>query len=964
MTTTWLRLRRWFGELADLPAAERDAALAEVRALQPELATQLAELLAAVERETTVADVVGEATRALSGARERDFTGVRAGPFRLGERIGAGGMGVVHRAERADGTFEQTVAVKLLPALAGGGLVRSLFESERRLLARLEHPYVARIIDGGELDDDGTPWLALEYVQGVPLDAYCRDRPVAERVDVLLRVCEAVAHAHRLLVVHRDLKPANILVTEEGIPRLLDFGVAALTEASPTLRRETGLTPAYASPEQLVAGEVTTASDGYALGVLLHQLLTGTVPHRVEQGGLAAWHAVKTSDPDPASRIEDRELRAIARRALAPAPEDRYGSVDALAADLRAWRERRPVTAVAGGPAYTLRKLLARNTATSATAFGAVVLVAALTVVYVDRERAARDRAEQEAEKATQVASFLERLFEDVDPANSRGQEITAAQLLRNGEARIEAEFSTFDDVRARLLGVVGRTWRSLGAYTEAEALHRRVLEELPPDAPIEEQARARFDLAVALMELRRIEEAYALQQAALKLREEAFEGDAAPLAESYFETGYLAFLQRELQEAERLYEASRAMFERLGAPFDRRRAAVMMDLAVLRAQRGDPEAGVALGEQALALQRRATGPVHPDVATALNNLGYLHDSASGSARGIELYREAHAMRTELFGADAPPTVNAATNLAGALWARGDTLEGLDVILALREAIDAGGRRDDFRFAYYDPDLTEMLLGAREYEQAIAVARAHLEETDEEDVSSVGTPARQHQLIAEALDALGRTPEALEEAGLVANLVEVPYADDAFLERSRARRQLRNRALRARLAHRLDPGEETRSALEVAVQGYRDRFGGPNPESLLLLSWLAEALARDGRSEASARAADELLAGTEEVFAPEAIDAAALRMRAAAWYAQAGRTEDARIQLRLARDATRRAGEAAEREYRVVDELLAEAQALEERIGAGTAATASVGADFSRSGGPGDEHAGPLRSRD
>lgn len=962
MTTTWLRLRRWFGELVDLPAAERDAALAEVRALQPELATQLAELLAAVDRQTTVADVVGEAARTLSDGGDRDFTGIRAGPFHLGERIGAGGMGVVHRAERADGTFDQTVAVKLLPGLAGGGLVRSLFEAERRLLARLEHPYVARIIDGGELDD-GTPWLALEYVQGVPLDGYCRDRPVAERVDVLLRVCEAVAHAHRLLVVHRDLKPANILVTDEGIPRLLDFGVAALTEASPTLRRETGLTPAYASPEQLVAGEVTTASDVYALGVLLHQLLTGAVPHRVEQGGLAAWHAVKTSDPDPASRIRDRELRAIARRALAPAPEDRYGSVDALATDLRAWRERRPVAAVAGGAAYALRKLVVRNAATSATALGAVFLVAALTSIYVDRERAARTRAEQEAEKATQVASFLERLFEDVDPANSKGQEITAAQLLRNGEARIEAEFSAFDDVRARLLGVVGRTWRSLGAYTEAEALHRRVLEELPPDAPLAAQARARFDLALALMELRRVDEAFALQQAALGLREEAFEGDAAPLAESYYETGYLALLQRELEEAERLYEASRAMFERLGERFDDRRAAVMMDLAVLRLQSGEPDAGVALGEEALALQRRASGSVHPDVATALNNLGYLHDNASRSVRGIELYREAHAMRTELFGADAPPTVNAATNLAAALWARGDTLEGLDVILAMREAIDAGRRRDDFRFAYYDPDLAEMLLGAQEYERAIAVAREHLAETDDADLAGVGTPARQHQLIAEALDALGRTTEALEEARVVASLVRAPYPDDAYLERSRMRREFRNRALRARLAHRLEPGDETRGALEAVVRAYRERFGGPNPESLLLLSWLAEALARDGRSEASARVADELLAGAEEVFAPDAIDAAALRMRAAVCHAQAGRTEDARAQLRRARDATRRAGEAAEREYRVVGALLAEARALEERIGAGTAAPAALGAGFARSGGPGDENAGRLRRR-
>jgi serine/threonine-protein kinase len=936
-----MQLRRSFGELVDLPAAERAAALEELRALHPGLVTQLAELFAAAEGGTTVGQVVGAAADALAAARSRDFSSLQAGPFRLAEQVGAGAMGVVYRAERSDGAFEQTVAVKLLPLLAGAGAAGTLFDTERRLLARLEHPYVARIIDGGALEEDGTPWLAMEFVHGVPLTHYCRDLGLDARIDLLLRVCEAVAHAHRLLIVHRDLKPSNILVTDEGIPRLLDFGVAALTDSSAAAQRTTGLTPAYASPEQLAGEEVTTASDSYALGVLLHEVLTGALPYDAPRDGdLATWHATKTDAAAGgrlAHAVTDQELRAIVQRTLAVRPEDRYASVDALAADLRAWRAGRPVAAVAGGQAYVLRKFLTRNTATSVTALGALALVIALTAVYVTREQAARAAAEQEAEKATQVATFLERLFEDVDPASSRGQEITAAQLLEKGEDRIEAEFSAYPDVRARLLGVIGRTWRGLGSFTQAAELHRRTLEALPPDADAADRAQAHFDLAFALMELRRIEEAREHQRAALALREQRFEGDAAPLAESYYETGYLAHAQRDLEEAGRLYEKAVAMYARLGDGFDRRRAAAMMDLAALRLQQGDAEEGVRLGEQALALQRSASGPVHPDLATALNNMGYLYGTSGRRELEIPLYREALAMRTQLFGADGPKTLVVAQNLAAALWAQGRTLAALDVSLGLRNTIAASPRRADYRMAYFDPDLTEMLNGAHEYAEAVRVGREILANLRSEDPGNEGTAARQHQLIAEALFASGQTEEALQEAELAATRFAPLAEGDTYLSRQQAKRRGRNAVLRSVLAHRLDPGAETRVAVEQDVQAYEQQFPDRTPEALLHLSWLGDVLARDGLAERSAGIGDVVIATAETVFAPDAIDAAAMRVRAAGWYLAAGRDADARTQVERGRADTLQAAAAAERDYQVVADLLDAASAIEDALRARSA---------------------------
>lgn len=313
----------------------------------------------------------------------------RLGPFQPVRELGAGGMGVVYLAVRTDGEFEQRVAVKMLQrSLATGAVVRR-FQQERRILARLEHPYIARLIDGGE-EAGGQPYLVMEYVDGQPIDVWCQERRagLGEKLDLMSRVCDAVHYAHQRLVVHRDLKPGNILVTHDGQVKLLDFGVASLLEepAGPV----TGLfvTPEYASPEQIEGLAVTTASDVYSLGVVLYRLVSGKLPYRTETTGrmeLARAVCEQTPDPPTGTDLDDIILKALEKE-----PERRYESASALAADIARYRTGRPVQARRATLGYRARKFIKRNRYMVAAGALAVVAVVSATVIALQQRASAQ----------------------------------------------------------------------------------------------------------------------------------------------------------------------------------------------------------------------------------------------------------------------------------------------------------------------------------------------------------------------------------------------------------------------------------------------------------------------------------------------------------------------------------------------------------------------------------------------
>ena len=447
--------------------------------------------------------------------------GARIGPYGVGEKVGQGGMGEVYRAERADGLFKQTVALKVVRRSMASADILARAATERHALARLQHPGVARLLGAGETPD-GRPYLAMEFIDGEPLLAYANSRglSVEDRLGVFLQVCEAVAAAHRALVVHRDLKPSNVLVadTDDG-PRvtLLDFGIAKVLDGSDGLTRTDirPFTPAYAAPEQRSGDVITTSTDIWALGALLFELLTGQRAVDEASGARPSTAATRENAPLAASGAMVRQLRgdldAITMKALREEPEARYPSADALAEDVRRYLTRRPVAARHGSARYLAGRFLRRHRIPVAGAAVVVILVATfvgLLITLQARTQAALNEAEA-------VASFLEQLFFENDRGSGHGEEYTVRQALDAGSRRA-ALLEGQPDVHSRMLDVMGRTYRALLDYDKADSL----------------------------------------LQAAVDVRTEAFGPDDDRTLESLHHLGYLREAQGRDAEAERLYRA------------------------------------------------------------------------------------------------------------------------------------------------------------------------------------------------------------------------------------------------------------------------------------------------------------------------------------------------------------------------------------------------------------------------
>ncbi|HMS04007.1 MAG TPA: serine/threonine-protein kinase, partial [Gemmatimonadaceae bacterium] len=410
-------------------------------------------------------------------------SGAMCGPYVLEALIGRGGMGSVWRGRRTDGRYDATVAIKLLssPMLGADGEKR--FRREGQILARLRHPNIAQLLDAG-ISDDGQPFLALEYVEGEHLDQWAdaRGLSVRERVRLFLDVLRAVAHAHTNLVVHRDLKPSNILVDADGRVVLLDFGIAKLItdeEGGPVatqLTREGAqvLTPRYAAPEQVTGGEVTTATDVYALGVVLCELLSGESPYRTPRASVGALEdAIVTGDPvrpsDLAPVVRRKVLRGdldtIVLKALRKIPSERYATVTALADDLEAWLDGRPVRARPDAFGYRAARFVRRHAlAVGATA---AVFVAVLGGAGVALWQARVARAE--AERAEEITNFITGIFREADPYERSEATLTAPELLQQAYARVQTSFADRPTLRFELTWLIGSSLANLQEYAAAE---------------------------------------------------------------------------------------------------------------------------------------------------------------------------------------------------------------------------------------------------------------------------------------------------------------------------------------------------------------------------------------------------------------------------------------------------------------------------------------------------------------
>ncbi len=718
----WDRIQALF---ADALAAGPDARATFLAEACPDAALrqEVEELLDAHEADGPM-DVLGAAwapaADVLDVPEDAPLAGRRVGPYRLLRRLGRGGMGEVFLAERADGQFEREVALKLLRDGLDSDAFRRRFLQERQTLARLEHPGIARLLDGG-LTDDGRPYFAMEAVQGERLDRYCDARrlDLRQRLTLFLQVCHAVHHAHQRLVVHRDLKPSNILVTPpgtgptvagdgasgagvsrgaSGAPRvkLLDFGIARLLEETETSTRTATrlLTPEYAAPEQLAGGEISTATDIYGLGVMLYELLAGRRPWAVEAmapgeiveavchaepprpstaaataNDAEAVSAARATDPDALARRLQGDLDTICLKALDADPARRYASAEALADDVERHLAGVPVRARPATAGYRASKFVTRHRAgVVAAAVALLALVGGLAGTAWQARVATqeRDRAQAEAVKAEEALDLLVGLFEQADPSQAAGEDLTAREVLERAEARL-AGYDGPAPVEATLLDALGRVYQRLGLFGRARPLLDRALalRRADPTTPPEDLATSLYRLGLFHHENGDYDRADTLLVDALALHRAAL-GDAHPttLATEHA-LGQTLSLTGRMDHARPLLEHALAGRR---AHFDATHEDVQAstnELALLLHRSGNMAAAESLFAQAVQHSEGLADRTHPAVLENLQNLARMRHRFRRDYAGADpLYRDALAMARTLYGDDHPGVAVAHNDLA------------------------------------------------------------------------------------------------------------------------------------------------------------------------------------------------------------------------------------------------------------------------------------------------------------
>ncbi len=721
------QVQELFEEALDQPAPDREQF---VRTAGGENADLVDEVLALLASHRDAGDFLepsslGDALEEIIGEPEQALIGKKLGRYRILEVLDRGGMGVVFRAEQEQP--RRQVAIKLIDRIFTSREIFRRFELEAEVLGRLQHPYIAQILEAGTSSEEGTgrPWFAMELVAGKPLIEYTEERELSLRNQVILmiRICEGLEHAHRNGVIHRDLKPSNILVTEEGVPKILDFGVARVTD--PDLKASTldtahgalvGTLP-YMSPEQLQGdpGKVDTRSDVFALGVVLFEMLTGSLPRDLKNCSLGeAVRIIVETTPRTLSgqgRTYPSDLKAIVAKSLEGDPDRRYGSAALFASDLKRFLDNQPIMARPPSGAYLLKKLVTRHRlATALVGVLMVVVLAAVAGLGIQAKRIAseRDRAEQEAKAATQVADYLQDIFVAQNPWQTKGKEYTTRELLDRGVEKLEVELAGQPRMQARMYLILGRTYQGLGEVEHAGALMKKSLEllrdddhqdrallisamrsmafwqrgqgqaeeaitmcrealqvsreEFGEDSP--QVAGARLTLGTVLRDSGRMKEARSVLWSAAKSWHERSGESSRERGTLLYHLGWLEHLEKNEEEADLLYqEACDILGTELGDDHPEY-ASCLSDWAKVLASMKKFELSRGKVDQALAIRRQVFQEGHPEVAISLTDLGWLHWQAGDFPSSLSAYQAAWVMRDKYLGPADPSTLDSLESIA------------------------------------------------------------------------------------------------------------------------------------------------------------------------------------------------------------------------------------------------------------------------------------------------------------
>ena len=701
------RARALFDEAIELPAAERPDFLKARCEGDERLLAEVEGLLAATDEDPSLDVVVGRMAETLASETPDRLLQQKIGNYRLVQVIGEGGMGSVYLGERADEQFRHRVAIKILrPGRTDADLIQR-FRVERQVLATLDHPNIARLLDGGETED-GLPFVVMEYVDGEPIDEHCdaRQLDIVQRLRLFQKVCDAVDYAHRSLVVHRDIKPSNILVDPNGEPKLLDFGIAkfldeaalgggmAVTRAGGAL-----MTPQFASPEQLSGEPVTTATDIYSMGVLLYKLMCGRMPYRIGSGlptelaraileeepsrpSTVLTTPLDQSEEDPGDVVSDRrgmslrslknvlrgDLDNLVLMALRKEPGRRYLSVGAFSADIDNYLAHRPVNARPDSLVYRSRKFLRRHRIGAiATAVMAVLLVASVLQIIEQR-----NRATVAATQANQTTAFLAELFESASPAAEQGEIVTARDLLTEGVTEIE-RLDEQPAVQARLLHIMGNSYGWIGDQEQARRLLTRSLAIRETRLPFDAIAIAEntTDLGDVLRLQDELEAALEHFGRSLALYEEAYGPNSGALAYVLGRIGDVQRIQGRSAEARVTLEKAVAMKQALGESDDHDDIDIRGNLALVLDSLGRHSEAATLQSVVVDASRRLEGDRHPNTVIRIANLGLILDRQGKFDESLNNLDEAYDYVQEIWPDNARQRAWIAIAKAGTLRSLG-----------------------------------------------------------------------------------------------------------------------------------------------------------------------------------------------------------------------------------------------------------------------------------------------------
>ncbi|HTR37463.1 MAG TPA: tetratricopeptide repeat protein [Bryobacteraceae bacterium] len=709
----WQEVSPYLDEALALTDDQRGPWLAALRASKPELAKLVDHLLSEHRALAQEGFLEGTPLEFLQGS---SLAGQSVGAYKLISPIGQGGMGTVWLAQRSDGRFERKSAIKLLNfALLGGG-EEERFRREGKILAQLAHPHIAELLDAG-VTSTGQPYLVLEHIEGEPIDVFCDQArlDVRARIQLFLDVLAAVAHAHANLIVHRDIKPSNVLVTKDGLVKLLDFGIAKLLDgnqagAATLLTREAGsaLTLEYAAPEQVTGAAVTTATDIYSLGVLLYLLLSrkhpaGGGPHStaaliktvVEVEPPRASDAARSGDPEgtgkrgTASEKLARELRGdldtIIGKALKKNPSERYGSVQALAEDLRRYLRHEPISARPDAAGYRVGKYVRRHwIGVTLAACVALMLAAFAAVQAVQLRRITRER-----DRADRIAEFMTQIFKASDPNEGLGGAITAQQLLDGAAADIRKSLATDPALQGNMMHVIGRAYLYQGLNSRAQSIFEDGIKASTSAG--EQESRDTLetihDLAWVLAQEGKTAQAEKLERELLAKQKRVLGPEDMSTLATLSELGLTLCQENQCGEGAKLNQEVLEKQERVLGPEAPSTLVTMNNQAIMLAQSHRLAEAASLQQRSLEIHMRLFGERNLSTMDAMLNLGEFQRDLGRTDEAEATMRRSLDLDNRVLGPNAPETAVTTYDLATILIRKGQTAEAL---LLLRQSADHG----------------------------------------------------------------------------------------------------------------------------------------------------------------------------------------------------------------------------------------------------------------------------------